>query len=177
MSTDKVIELAKKIKVLAEKGEGGEKRNAEAMLADLMRKYGISAEQVESPVVKRYYFQAKGINHDILTQCVVSTNYELRDKFWTVKTMYRKTHGDCLCECTAAEYIEISQKYDLYKKLYKKELDVFFRAFCTANDLLGTPPKMQTTDDLTDKERDEFIRAARMANSIKKERVTKQITN
>ncbi len=39
---DKIIELAKKLKALSERGEGGEKLNADRMLKDLMNKHDIS---------------------------------------------------------------------------------------------------------------------------------------
>lgn len=44
---EKYIELAKKLKELADRGTGGEKVNAEQQLTRLMEKHGITLEDIE----------------------------------------------------------------------------------------------------------------------------------
>ncbi|MBQ3317950.1 MAG: hypothetical protein IJG69_08445 [Spirochaetales bacterium] len=43
-------ELLMKLKALAERGESGERENAERMLASLMDKYGITEEQLDAEI-------------------------------------------------------------------------------------------------------------------------------
>ena len=53
----KNIELAKKLKALADKGIGGEKSNAEAMLNNLMKKHNITIEEIEGEKLMDFFFK------------------------------------------------------------------------------------------------------------------------
>ena len=51
------LELLQKIKALAEKGQGGEKINAQKILAQLMEKYNISETELSDEVLKEFDIQ------------------------------------------------------------------------------------------------------------------------
>ena len=56
MDRNKIIELAKKIKALAEKGKGGERNAAKEKLERICEKYNISPEEISiSEESKDYY--------------------------------------------------------------------------------------------------------------------------
>ena len=56
MNRNKIIELAKKIKALAEKGKGGERNAAKEKLERICQKYNISESELSiSDVTKNYY--------------------------------------------------------------------------------------------------------------------------
>ena len=46
---EELLQRLERVKALAERGVGGEKENAEALLNRLMAKYGISEEDIETP--------------------------------------------------------------------------------------------------------------------------------
>lgn len=176
---EKHIDLARKLKALADRGVGGEKRNAQKILDSLLKKHSISIEEIEGDKIETYYFKASGIYSDLLHQIVKRVNYNL--KVWEVPVKAQKKFrvaGNIFTECTAAEYIEIDQMFSVYKKLFKEESDFFFKAFLTANDLLARPPKeqMKTTNDLSPEEYAEWLRTQGMASKIRKETIRKQIS-
>ncbi len=78
--------------------------------------------------------------------------------------------------CTAAEYVEIESMMSIYMPLYEQELDIFYYAFCDANDLLIKSATPKDASELTDKEFDDLIRAKAMASKIKSKTYRKQIS-
>lgn len=171
----KQIELLKKLKALAERGIGGEANNAKAAMDKIMLKYNISLSDLEVVEIKPFFFKATGINNRLLHQIAKSLDYTI--EVFDIKHEYRREYqADVFIKCTHAQFIEIEYKYEVYKKLYKKESEVFFRAFCKANDLLANPPELRSYDDLTEEEQKAYDKAAIMAKGIDKASIYKQIS-
>lgn len=173
---DKIKELLKKLKALAEKGVGGEAVNAQKLLDKKLKEHNLKLEDLFGDVLTYYYFSAKGSNVQLLYQIVKTVNYDR--KLWSVPAKKVKElgiNGNQIVECTAIEFVEIDQKYSVYKRLYKSELDVFFTAFLNANDLLIRPPKPKDVSDLSPKELEEYLRMQKMSKNIKSETFRKQL--
>ena len=64
----KNIDLAKKLKALADRGVDGEKTNAEAMLNSLMKKHNITIEEIEGEELLDFFFKIEKskINTDFI---------------------------------------------------------------------------------------------------------------
>jgi hypothetical protein len=173
---NKNIELAKKLKALAERGVGGESVNAQKLLASLLKKNGLSMSDIEQETSKEYFFKASGSDSRLLTQIIKRVNYDLNVyKFPASVVKEHGLSGNMMTECTASEFIEIEQMYSVFKRLYKEELELFYKAFVTANDLLTDSPIKKTTSDLSEVELDEWRRVQEMAMSVKTESIRKQI--
>ena len=173
----KHIELAKKLKALAEKGIGGEKINAEKMLNDLLKKHNLTIEEIEGEKLNDFYFTITDKhNWSLLYQIIKGVNFEIRCFGEIPKSKIReyKLKGNYLIECTNSEYIEISAKYDFYLRLYKSELDTFLSAFIEANDL-GVDNPNKEVKELTKDEIKELYRIQEMASKIKKGEFHKQL--
>ncbi len=174
----KHIELAKKLKALADKGIGGEKINADKMLNDLMKKHNLTIEDIEGEKTADYFFKFKDDDTVRLWgQIVARVNYKI-PKYGEIpakKVKQLNLKGNYFVTCTVAEYMEIESMLGVYPRLYKQELDIFYSAFCKANDLLVTEGKPKTTDDLTPKEYEEWKRVQEMASKIKSETFRKQL--
>lgn len=173
----KVLELAKKLKALAEQGVGGEKENAQAMLDALLIKHNITLEQLEEEKRDVFFIKMPEVDFRLFSQIAKNIRYDidLRGEFTKAKIKKLKLPGNFAVICTASEYIELEAKHDFYSKLYKKELSVFFVAFCTANNLLTTPPKLQSYEDLTPEEKEHYLRIQNMSAKIKREAFHKQL--
>ena len=52
-------ELLKKLKALSDRGVSGEKENATKLLKKLMKKYGISEEEIQKDEVKEIYINLR----------------------------------------------------------------------------------------------------------------------
>src|SRR2546421_4978458 len=126
----KYIELAKKLKVMAERGEGGEKYNAKRHLDIIMQKYGISKEELDDELLRVITFTCSKRQHALLAQIAVSVTG--RNRKWKSdkgkKTMV-------IGEVTKLEEAEIRAKFNFYWKEWEKKQGVFLQAFIQKNQL------------------------------------------
>ena len=174
----KQIELAKKLKALAEKGIGGEKTNAEKMLNDLLQKHNLSIEEIEGEKKQDFYFNILDKNSwKLLYQIIKHVNFEIRcfGEIPKEKVEHHKLKGNYLIEATVCEYVEIEAKFDFYYRLYKEELDTFLSAFIEANDLGVDNPNLTVKEELSKEELLELYRIQAMASKIKKGEFRKQL--
>lgn len=135
---DKHIQLAKKLKALADKGVGGEKTNATTMLNNLLKKHNLTIEDIEGEEKKDYFFKLKPEDLQLWNQIIHKVNWEIKcyGEFPKKKIKELNLRGNYMITCTVSEYIEIETMLEIYTRLYKEELEIFYTAFCTANDLL-----------------------------------------
>lgn len=168
---DKLIELAKKLKALADRGVDGEKRNAAALLEAFMKKHNISDEEIYGEQIIRHQFNIKKDEFKFFNQIVRGVRFDLQVKW------YGNKKSAPLVDCTAAEYLEIIAKFEHYSALYKKELRVFYLAFLEANKLLATPPdaEKQTAAELSVEEQEIRRRASSMSQDIKRDDYKKRL--
>lgn len=173
----KIIDLARKFKALAERGDGGEKLNAERMLAELMEKHGLTIEDIEGSAVKDYYFNLTDINKQLWIQVVGSVGQDLvmAGPFPVDMMKQNNLPGNYLVESTAAEYIEIDSKFAFYDRLFNSELKVFTHAFLHANNLMLTPKAGAPERQVSLEEYKEYLRAQDIANKLKTGQFRKQI--
>lgn len=174
----KQIELAKKLKALAERGVGGEKENAEAMLKSFMLKHGLRMEDIDGEKIDKYFFKIEKTEKALsrlFQQIVARVNKDINVYGnIPVKTINKyKLKGNFFIECTVAEYVEIEAMYSFYKVLYAAELKVFYSAFVQANDL-GVRGNT-TTAELSPEELKQWKRANDMASTIKSKSFRKQL--
>lgn len=121
--------LLKKVRALAEHGVGGEAENAEKLLARMMKKYGISEEELDEETrVRRDFTYHGGEEKKILRQVVYKVTggyaYEL-----VYTASGRKVRTQLGADCTPAEKVEIEYLFDFYKRLWEKEKDAFLAAY------------------------------------------------
>jgi hypothetical protein len=166
---EKYIELAKKLAALAEKGIGGERVNAQVMLEKIMQKHGLSIEDIEGEAQKEYFFT--DVDQRLWHQIVGRVNPEIHcyGKIPAKYVKRVKLPGNYFIRCTASEYVQIEGMYAIYKRLYDEELNIFYHAFCTANDLLVRPKTPIGIDDLEAKELEKLLRVRKMSREIKTE--------
>lgn len=175
----KLIELAKKLKALADRGVGGEKVNAEKFLSNFLKKHNISFEDIEDEKIEHYFFKIEPRYRNLLNQIIKKIDYSLNIygevDAKTIKAY--KMKGNYFTECTASQFVLIDSMFNFYKSIYEEELDVFFTAFCTANKLLIEVPEEQqkTISDLTPEELQRYRKANHMAEVITKRRFHKQL--
>jgi len=175
---DKKIELAKKLKQLAEKGIGGEKINAEEMLKKFMKKNHITDYDIENDENNDFFFTINDKNYyKIWYQIVKITNNKIKTygKFPDNVIKEHALDGNYMINCTHFEYIEISTKYNFYMQLFKDELNVFLSAFLHANDLLMENPNPNDIEDLTKEQYLHELRILELSKKVKKGYFNKQI--
>jgi hypothetical protein len=175
----KYIELAKKLKALAEKGVGGEKWNAQKMLNSLLKKHNLTMEDIEGEKTDNYFFNIKQkADERLWIQITKSVNSEIKcyGKLPQKEISRLKLKGNYFITCTLSEYIEIEAKYNIYRRLYEEESNVFYHAFCTANGILITPKNPIKVSDLKPDELKTLLRVRQMSYNIKNEPYRKQLS-
>lgn len=175
---NKYIELAKKLKALADKGVGGEKLNAKNMLDSLLKKHGLTIDDIEIEKESEYFFKLKPDEHRLWNQIVHSVRNDIKcyGKFPQKDIKQIGLSGNYCIISTLAEYIEIEAKFKIFMRLYRDELNIFYHSFCTANNLLVDPKNPITIDELTEDELKTLKRINQMSKNIKTEQYRKQLS-
>ena len=172
-STDK-IQLLKKLQNRMKdlRGNENERLVAEKQLDILMKKYGITEEDLGTDERKRrdFYFGNEWENKLI---CQV---------LYTIKgdnnPIYQSRHKRnwIWAELTDAEYIEFETLYPAYKQSFKKELDIFYLAFVNKNHIFPPDSIAKQKNSSSDRfSRADRMRAAMMSEGIEFTNVRRQL--
>lgn len=168
------IELLNKIKALADNGVGGEKQNATKLLADLMQKYNIGENELQTEVLHDFEFKfsgvyAKELAHQVLYSII--GNLDNSKGFFIAVTYGGKKKN--IIRCTNAEFIEFQAKYKFYKYHFLKDLDIFYDAFVEKNDIYPPDDKCKKDDNRT--MTDDDIKAVLLSRGLDRHQYNLQI--
>ena len=164
-----VMRRLRKLLELATRGVGGERENAERMLAATMRKHGVTMEQLESPTVERYYFatptalEGKLFNQ-VCFKVIGTQNYSL----WKREGNGRKTGVDL----THAQRLEVDLIYTMLRKQLRIEQERLYMAFIHKHRVFGTPDPDNKSDPLT---HEQWLRMRQMMQGMDALALHKQI--
>lgn len=138
MNRNKIIELAKKIKALAEKGKGGERSSAKEKLERLCLKYNIlPSELIIIEEVKDFYFIINDSNERDLLINVSCMILDVPGLKW-------KEKNNCIkISITQNNYKDIYNAFEYYKKMYNDYKRYIMQGIIMRN-AIGYIPKPQT---------------------------------
>lgn len=128
--TQKRDALLKKLKVLAERGVGGEKENAQLMLDRMLKKCGMTYEDLEAEVVDVHTIQFKDDLHEKFTHQIIAS---VLGKVTTWG--YKRLKKTIIFESSLAEFIEIKAKRDFFFRDYIRQQQLFYKAYIQKNEL------------------------------------------
>ncbi len=147
MADEKNLELMKKLRILAERGEGGERENAQALLEKLMEKYHVAEADLTEQRKTLHFFTYHGKWEK---QLVLQVAYKITDE-WR-KAYYLKRGKNSRSSigliCTEAEALQIQIASEFYCRLWAEELELFFQAFIEKHELFGTPEPGEESEKL-----------------------------
>lgn len=126
-----IHEKLRKLLSLAHQGVGGEKENARTKLEAMMKKHGISLDEIDGDTREMRWF--KHVNGEFerrLMLQVISSVCGDRAA-WRSRSKRLKIG----VEVTKAEQLEINLRYDAYVVALKKELRLCYRAFVQTNEI------------------------------------------
>ena len=137
MNRNKIIELAKKIKALAEKGKGGERNAAKEKLERICLKYNISfSELIPTIEVKDFYFIINDSNERDLLINISCMILDVPGLKW-------KEKNDCVkMSITHDNYKDIYNAFEYYKKMYNDYKRYIMQGIIMRN-AIGYIPKPQ----------------------------------
>lgn len=151
MTVEEIKSRLMKMKALANAGVGGERANAEKLLAELAAKYGISLDDLDDEEIEEHEitftqtWQRKlfGQMAAIMRQEKRKRGEVLRNKeceLW--HTCYRRGRikfDRFYVYATKCDWLELTAKFEVLKADYKRQQKSFYLAFLMANDLLTDP--------------------------------------
>lgn len=171
---EKVLELAKKLKALADKGIQGEKDNAKAMLEKYMVKHNITLQDIEGEVVKSHSFKVPVKHFKLFLQIVANVMNNVHCLFDSQAKGYK------IVDCSDEQAIEIQAKFDFYVRAYTRELEettrIFFKAFVQKNKLYRDSSD-EPSKPLTPEERADLMKMLNMMNAMENHSYVKQLKN
>ena len=138
MNRNKIIELAKKIKALAEKGKGGERIAAKERLERIYEKYNISPSEIStSDESKDYYIVINDQNERELLINICCMIMDVPGLKW-------KEKNNCICiRIKLSEYENIVSAFEYYRDMYNDYKRYLMQGIIARN-IIGYIPKHQT---------------------------------
>lgn len=143
-----LLEKMEKLKTLAERGVGGEKENAAALLARFMEKHGITEADLDDLKTQTYWIRYKTDWERRLIFQITYMHLGSGHAFGCVGTYTGRSRKKVGVDCTAAQYIEIQADFEFYNAHMADEMDLFYSAFLHKNHLFrprNLPPLQKTT--------------------------------
>ena len=179
MNIEELKARLRKMKALADHGVGGERENAERLLAEIAAEHGIDLDELEEERRKDFYVELReSFKHKMLSQLCALKRQELKRKGASLEG-YRmsvwKCHGKYMysvSNCTEAEWLELIAKLEVLARAYKRQMEDFYHAFLMANNLLVEP---EGEEELSQEERRRYFRIAQMSLGIEKSQLNKQL--
>lgn len=169
-------ELLKKIKALADRGIDGERESAQAVLARMMKKYGINEEELEAEHRETAWFPySQETERRLLNQIIYMVTGAIG--FGGVGAYSGRKRKKMGAECTAAERLEIEANYAFFKAAMEEDLEIFYSAFANKNNLFPSKDKVKPRDieDLSPEEKSRYIKVGLMAEGMERHTLRKAL--
>ena len=180
MTREEILERLRKMKALADRGVGGERKNAERLLDEIAAENGIDLDELEEERRKDFYVELReSFKHKMLSQLCALKRQELKREGVSLeghRMSVWKCHGKYMysvSNCTNAEWLELMAKLEVLARAYKRQMEDFYHAFLMANNLLVESEGEQ--EELSQEERRRYFRIAQMSLGIEKSQLNKQL--
>ena len=173
MANQKIIDLGRKLLALAQRGEMGERENAQRMLDAFLEKNGLTLVDVEPQTRTRRI--VTGVSSDIKQMFINFTASIVGREFKSNKC---KGVGYWAVDMTDDEWSDFSERWPVYRKTLKreilkkkrqqrKELDLLVHAFISKHDMYSTDKSDESSDrKLTPEELEEILQMIRMRDGL-----------
>lgn len=171
---DKKIDIALKIKRLAEEGFEGEAQAAKLALERYMKKHNISESDLQQEVVQKFSYNVAMKDFNLFSQIVSNVCYP------KPSITYRGNKKTILyIKVKPEDGILIEAKFEFYKKALEAQYKLFYSAFIQKNHLYSAKPYEESDEPQTDEERLKRFKIAMIAEGLEKEKFnnTKRIGN
>lgn len=153
--------LIKKLLALTKEGIGGERDNAHAKLAALLRKHGLTFADIENVETKTMIWFKPDRKAGPFARKLLSQVIHAVTPLGSSTYKHRRLPGEIGVEVTAAQHMEIELRYAAYSRGLRKDMETCYRAFVQVNNIFN--PEAPACDD-TDE--DELKALQRMMHGV-----------
>lgn len=131
-----ILELVRKVKALADRGEAGEREVARRKLEELTVKYNLDPRFFEEEVIAYHDIRWHQPWEEYLIRQIayMVTN---KGESWIPLSNSGRRLKVVRLKCTEAHFAQIEYLYDFYHELYLKEYEFFNIAFVQKHQLFG----------------------------------------
>ena len=116
-----------------------EKESAERTLAALMKRYGVTEEELEDTRATIHWIRYKTDWERRLLGQLAYMHLGTGHSFGCVGRYTKRPRKEVGIECTPAQYIEIEADFAFYSEAMKEEMELFYSAFLQKNRLFPPP--------------------------------------
>jgi len=142
MNHKKIIELAKKIKILSEKGKDGEKIAAKEKLERLCKKYNISEDEIIiTEDTKDYYIILRDCNEKELLINICCMILDVPGFKWKEKNNCVRIH------ITSQQYEDIYSAFEYYREMYDDYKRYIIQGMISRNTICYIPKQQTYTQE------------------------------
>lgn len=148
---ERILRKMRKLRTMAERGEGQEKITAQRMLDSLYAQHGLDDSGLDNSelIDCEFYYQAytdieRTLMHQVMLMVAGERDPDVRK--------YRSSRQSLLGKFTEAQQSEVELLFEHYREALAKEIDRTVRAFVMTNDLYGNQDRdkdeMMTPEEL-----------------------------
>lgn len=141
MTPEKIRELIKKVKALADKGVGGESLSAKEKLKILCDKYNIDEKELEIEEQKEYFFILRDKNERDLLTNIVCMVLDVPVTKW-------KERNSCVkILLTSSQYDDINNAFSYYQTMYDDYKRYIIQGIIARNTVCYIPKQQTYTQE------------------------------
>ncbi len=149
---DKIKNLLEKVQALAERGIEGEREAAKGKLKILLEKYNITLREITKNKKTKRTFSLKNT-----TDCASIFFHVVMDVEPKANLRILASSRQMFVWLTPQQFIEVTEKYRYFWKLYEKQKELFLHAFLIKNNI-GLAPNSNCRDSMSEVDADELMR-------------------
>lgn len=162
---ERLLQKIKRVQALAERGVGGEKDSAAALLETLMARYDITEADISAEREELAWFRYKTeLERRLLCQIIYSITGKAASGCVGANT--GRTRKKVGIECTAAERLEIEISFEFFNAAMGAELERFYTAFVNKNRIFPPPNKAGLAEDPPEMSKEEIMKLTAMMDGM-----------
>ncbi|MFV0678408.1 hypothetical protein [Variovorax sp. tm] len=163
----------RKLLALADRGEGGEKANAQRMLDSMLRRHGMAVHDLIGEKRELHWFKVRSATEKQLARQIAAKVLDGQ----VASYRNQRNAKQIGIETTPAEAIEIELHIETLRPALEQHMELAFSAFVQANRLFQTSPSEEPARAWTDEERARVRKVLAMADATDATPVHKRIPN
>lgn len=162
LAPDSILERLRKIKALVDHGCPGEAQNATDLLAQLLKKHGLTLDDVQTAEVREFTFTWRNSDD---RQLVAQLIRQVAGREHPLFRIVGKTR--IITSLTPAQYADINAMWEHYRRELRQEYHRLLRVFMIRHRIGPTPETGREVMPMTDSQRAEIASLQAMMMSLR----------